>query len=297
MAPGGVGFQRRDGPDRRGLAGGRTRRAARVPGATPGAVSVDRRLGGAGPRRRLDARSQPGRVRCSRPVRPAPPGDRHPPSRVRRRSLRGLRGRPSVRRSGRGRAGDLPPRERRGAPRRRGRASHPTSRSSAHGIPGAAIGRRALGAGSYVAKIHGSDLEYAIRPQARYRTLAREGLEAALAVVGPSAEVLRRCAELVPRDHVEHPGGPAGGQRGDVPAATEGGSPPRGGGSLEEDEATRADARPRSTLRSSGRSTRGTRRRSTRFRTYEEDVPELEAAARIRRWPIEEARSSATSAS
>jgi glycosyltransferase involved in cell wall biosynthesis len=67
-----------------------------------------------------------------------------------------------------------------------------------HGIPGAAIGRRALGPGRYVAKIHGSDLEYAIRPQDRYRELAREGLEAARAVVGPSAEALERCAELVP---------------------------------------------------------------------------------------------------
>jgi glycosyltransferase involved in cell wall biosynthesis len=67
-----------------------------------------------------------------------------------------------------------------------------------HGIPGAAIGGRALGAGRYVAKIHGSDLEYAIRPQERYRELAREGLEAARAVVGPSHEALARCAELVP---------------------------------------------------------------------------------------------------
>jgi glycosyltransferase involved in cell wall biosynthesis len=67
-----------------------------------------------------------------------------------------------------------------------------------HGIPGAAIGRRALGPGAYVAKIHGSDLEYAIRPQARYRALANEGLGAAGAVVGPGAEVLGRCAELVP---------------------------------------------------------------------------------------------------
>jgi glycosyltransferase involved in cell wall biosynthesis len=67
-----------------------------------------------------------------------------------------------------------------------------------HGIPGAAIARRALGPGRYVAKIHGSDLEYAIRPQDRYRELAREGLEAARAVVGPSAEALERCAGLVP---------------------------------------------------------------------------------------------------
>jgi glycosyltransferase involved in cell wall biosynthesis len=67
-----------------------------------------------------------------------------------------------------------------------------------HAIPGAAIGRRALGPGRYVAKIHGSDLEYAVRLQDRYRELAREGLEAARAVVGPSDDVLRRCAELVP---------------------------------------------------------------------------------------------------
>ena len=67
-----------------------------------------------------------------------------------------------------------------------------------HAIPGAAIGRRALGAGRYVAKIHGSDLEYAVRIQERYRELAREGLEAARAVVGPTADVLARCAALVP---------------------------------------------------------------------------------------------------
>jgi glycosyltransferase involved in cell wall biosynthesis len=67
-----------------------------------------------------------------------------------------------------------------------------------HAIPGAAIGRRALGSGRYVAKIHGSDLEYAVRTQERYRELAREGLEAARAVVGPTADVLARCAALVP---------------------------------------------------------------------------------------------------
>jgi glycosyltransferase involved in cell wall biosynthesis len=67
-----------------------------------------------------------------------------------------------------------------------------------HAFPGAVIGRRALGPGRYVAKVHGSDLEYAIRPQDRYRKLAREGLEAARAVVGPSTDVLERCAELVP---------------------------------------------------------------------------------------------------
>ena len=67
-----------------------------------------------------------------------------------------------------------------------------------HAIPGAAIGRRALGPGTYVAKIHGSDIEYAVRIQQRYRELAREGLGSALAVVGPTADVLARCSALVP---------------------------------------------------------------------------------------------------
>jgi glycosyltransferase involved in cell wall biosynthesis len=67
-----------------------------------------------------------------------------------------------------------------------------------HAIPGPVIGHRALGAARYVAKIHGSDLEYAVRVQNRYRELAREGLGAARAVLGPGAEVLERCARLVP---------------------------------------------------------------------------------------------------
>ena len=67
-----------------------------------------------------------------------------------------------------------------------------------HAIPGAAIGRRALGPGRYVAKIHGSDIEYAVRLQERYRELAREGLQGARAVVGPTADVLARCSALVP---------------------------------------------------------------------------------------------------
>jgi glycosyltransferase involved in cell wall biosynthesis len=67
-----------------------------------------------------------------------------------------------------------------------------------HAIPGAVIGRRALGAGRYIAKVHGSDLEYAVRLQDRYRELAREGLGGARAVLGPGTEVLERCAGLVP---------------------------------------------------------------------------------------------------
>jgi glycosyltransferase involved in cell wall biosynthesis len=67
-----------------------------------------------------------------------------------------------------------------------------------HAIPGAAVARRALGDGAYIAKIHGSDVEYALRPQQRYRDLAGEGLRAARAVIGPSADVLARLTELVP---------------------------------------------------------------------------------------------------
>ena len=67
-----------------------------------------------------------------------------------------------------------------------------------HAFPGAAIGARALGPGRFVAKIHGSDLEYAVRLQVRYREFAREGLQVARAVIGPTRDVLRRCCELVP---------------------------------------------------------------------------------------------------
>ncbi|HEX5949690.1 MAG TPA: glycosyltransferase, partial [Actinomycetota bacterium] len=67
-----------------------------------------------------------------------------------------------------------------------------------HAIPGAAVARRALGEGAYITKVHGSDVEYALRPQLRYRDLAGEGLRAARAVIGPSADVLARLTALVP---------------------------------------------------------------------------------------------------
>jgi glycosyltransferase involved in cell wall biosynthesis len=69
---------------------------------------------------------------------------------------------------------------------------------SGHAVPGAVVARRALGPGSFVAKIHGSDIEYAMRAQTRYLELAREGLTAARVVVGASSDVIRRCLELVP---------------------------------------------------------------------------------------------------
>jgi glycosyltransferase involved in cell wall biosynthesis len=67
-----------------------------------------------------------------------------------------------------------------------------------HAVPGPVIAARALGPGRYVAKVHGSDIEYAIREQDRYLQLAREGLGGARSVVGGSRDVLERCEALVP---------------------------------------------------------------------------------------------------
>jgi len=79
-----------------------------------------------------------------------------------------------------------------------------------HAIPGALIAGRALGSIPYVAKIHGSDVEYAMRKQQRYVDLAREGLEGAASVAGASRDVLERLVGLVPsvadRLRVVHPG-------------------------------------------------------------------------------------------
>jgi glycosyltransferase involved in cell wall biosynthesis len=153
-----------------------------------------------------------------------------------------------------------------------------------HGIPGAAIGRRALGAGSYVAKIHGSDLEYAIRPQARYRTLAREGLESAHAVVGPSEEALRRCAQLVPettsRIRVVPPGVDVAAFRPRSRAEALAEVADR----LDDDEATR-NGRPSALDGEVERAldARDAGAIEALFERYDENVPELEAAARIRR--------------
>jgi glycosyltransferase involved in cell wall biosynthesis len=74
-----------------------------------------------------------------------------------------------------------------------------------HAVPGPVVARRALGEGTYVAKVHGSDLEYAVREQPRYAHLAREGLEGARAVVGATRDVLARAAAYVPSvaDRVE----------------------------------------------------------------------------------------------
>jgi glycosyltransferase involved in cell wall biosynthesis len=153
-----------------------------------------------------------------------------------------------------------------------------------HGIPGAAIGCRALGSGRYVAKIHGSDLEYAIRPQERYRELAREGLEAAHTVVGPSIEALERCAGLVPemRDlaRVVPPGVDVAAfrPRPRVEALRE-------VASLLDDDPDTIRGRPASLDAEVERAleARDDKAIAALFDTYDEDVPEPDAAARLRR--------------
>jgi glycosyltransferase involved in cell wall biosynthesis len=67
-----------------------------------------------------------------------------------------------------------------------------------HAIPGGVVGKRAVGGRNFVTTIHGSDVEYAIRLQPRYRRLAAEGLLEAAAVTGSSRDVIMRCAQLVP---------------------------------------------------------------------------------------------------
>jgi glycosyltransferase involved in cell wall biosynthesis len=75
-----------------------------------------------------------------------------------------------------------------------------------HAVPGAVVARRALtehggpadGSPGFLAKVYGSDLEYAVRVQRRYLRLAAEGLTAARCVIGSTEEVLDRAAELVP---------------------------------------------------------------------------------------------------
>jgi glycosyltransferase involved in cell wall biosynthesis len=81
---------------------------------------------------------------------------------------------------------------------------------AAHAVPGGLIARQAMGRGPYGVVIHGSDLEHAVLPQSRYREAAREALEGARAVIGPSADVLSRIARIFPtiaeRGRVVRPG-------------------------------------------------------------------------------------------
>jgi glycosyltransferase involved in cell wall biosynthesis len=67
-----------------------------------------------------------------------------------------------------------------------------------HAVPGAIIARRTLGHDAYGVVVHGSDLEHAVRLQRRYRDAAKEGLEGARVVIGPSRDVLDRVAQIFP---------------------------------------------------------------------------------------------------
>jgi glycosyltransferase involved in cell wall biosynthesis len=69
---------------------------------------------------------------------------------------------------------------------------------AAHAVPGAVIVRRAVGHEGYAVVVHGSELEHAVRLQVRYRDAAREGLEGARAVIGPSGDLLDRVTQLFP---------------------------------------------------------------------------------------------------
>jgi glycosyltransferase involved in cell wall biosynthesis len=65
-----------------------------------------------------------------------------------------------------------------------------------HTVPGGTVAARALPRRSFVVKTAGSDLEYAVRPQQRFRELAAEGIRAARALVGPGDDVIARALDL-----------------------------------------------------------------------------------------------------
>jgi glycosyltransferase involved in cell wall biosynthesis len=152
-----------------------------------------------------------------------------------------------------------------------------------HLIPGPVVARRALGDGAFVAKVHGSDLEYAVRLQDRYAALAREGVEGARAVVGASRDVLRRTVEVAPavrgRTRVIEPGVDVDRWR------------PRSRIEALEDAASRLEAdpdtargRPASTDRAAAVALAGgdLEALAALARTYDQSVPDPDAAERLR---------------
>ena len=82
--------------------------------------------------------------------------------------------------------------------REEARQHPPDAAVAGHLVPGPVVARRALGDGAFVAKAHGSDLEYAINIQDRYAALAEEGVAGAVAVAGASRDVLARAEAAVP---------------------------------------------------------------------------------------------------
>jgi len=151
-----------------------------------------------------------------------------------------------------------------------------------HAIPGATIAARALHPNTFVAKVHGSDLEYAVQQQDRYRELAREGLTAARVVVGASTHVLERCAALglgIRHAEVVPPGV-------DVEAFR-----PRGRrealletARLLEEAPSSAPGRPASVDRDVERAlqARDAEALDRLARTYDQQAPDLDAATRLR---------------
>jgi glycosyltransferase involved in cell wall biosynthesis len=67
-----------------------------------------------------------------------------------------------------------------------------------HLVPGGVIAARALRDAPFVVMVHGSDLEYAIRVQDRYATLAREALLRADTMAGGTRDVLNRGLAFAP---------------------------------------------------------------------------------------------------
>ena len=69
-----------------------------------------------------------------------------------------------------------------------------------HEVMGPEIARRACArtGSTYIAKLHGSALEYAVKEQERYRDHAVTGLGSALRVVGGSAYMVREAASVIP---------------------------------------------------------------------------------------------------
>jgi glycosyltransferase involved in cell wall biosynthesis len=91
-------------------------------------------------------------------------------------------------------------------------AFRPEAIVTGHEVMGPEIARRACGSTgtTYIAKLHGSALEYAVKLQERFRTLAASGLSAARHVVGGSAYMVREAASVIPefseRASVVNPG-------------------------------------------------------------------------------------------
>jgi glycosyltransferase involved in cell wall biosynthesis len=81
-----------------------------------------------------------------------------------------------------------------------------------HEVMGPEIARRAceITRTSYIAKLHGSALEYAVKAQGRYKDLAASGLGGARRVVGGSSYMVDEAASVIPgwsdRSEVVNPG-------------------------------------------------------------------------------------------